>query len=116
MQRHDTRVWLINTGWSGGPYGKGQRIKLGYTRSIIDAIHNGSLTQANRQLDPVFGFETVTECPDVPGPLLQPRNTWGNPKDYDAAAAKLASLFGENFKKYEGAASAEVKGAGPVAH
>ena len=115
MQQHNSRVWLINTGWSGGPYGKGQRIKLGYTRAIIDAIHNGSLSQANRQRDPVFGFETVTECPDVPATLLQPRNTWGNLKDYDAYAAKLASLFGENFKKYEGGVSAEVKGAGPVA-
>jgi phosphoenolpyruvate carboxykinase (ATP) len=114
MQRHDTRVWLINTGWSGGPYGKGQRIKLGHTRSIIDAIHNGSLSQANRQRDPVFGFETVTECPEVPAPILRPRNTWGNPKDYDAAATKLAALFCENFKTYEDGVSAEVKSAGPA--
>jgi len=114
MQRHDTRVWLVNTGWSGGPHGKGQRIKLGYTRSIIDAIHNGSLIQANRQRDPIFGFETVTECADVPAPILQPRNTWGNPKDYDAAAAKLAALFSENFKKYEGGVGPEVKRAGPA--
>jgi phosphoenolpyruvate carboxykinase (ATP) len=114
MQQHDTRVWLINTGWSGGPYGKGQRIKLGYTRSIIDAIHNGSLIQANRQRDPIFGFDTVAECPDVPAPILQPRNTWGNTKDYDATAAKLAALFNENFKKYEGGVGAEVKSAGPA--
>jgi phosphoenolpyruvate carboxykinase (ATP) len=115
MREHDTRVWLINTGWSGGPYGKGQRIKLANTRAIIDAIHNGSLSQASRERDPVFGFETVTECPDVPSPLLRPRNTWGNTKDYDAAAAKLASLFNENFKTYEGGVSAEVKNAGPTA-
>jgi phosphoenolpyruvate carboxykinase (ATP) len=57
----------------------------------------------------------VTECPEVPGPLLRPRDTWGNPKDYDAAAAKLAALFSENFEKYEGGASAEVKSAGPAA-
>jgi len=114
MQQHNTRVWLINTGWSGGPYGKGQRIKLGHTRAIIDAIHNGSLGHAKREQDPVFGFETITECPDVPGPILRPRTTWNNPKDYDASAAKLASLFGENFKKYEGGVSAEVKAAGPV--
>src|ERR1700739_1173670 len=111
MQRHDTRVWLINTGWSGGPYGKGQRIKLCHTRSIIDAIHNGSLSQANRQRGPVFGFETVTECPEVPAPILRPRNTWGNPKDYDAAATKLAALFCENFKTYEDGVDAEVKSA-----
>jgi phosphoenolpyruvate carboxykinase (ATP) len=114
MEQHNTRVWLINTGWSGGPYGKGQRIKLGHTRAIIDAIHNNSLGQAKREQDPVFGFETVTECPDVPGPILRPRNTWNNPKDYDASAAKLASLFVDNFKKYEGGVSAEVKSAGPV--
>jgi phosphoenolpyruvate carboxykinase (ATP) len=115
MQQHDTRVWLVNTGWSGGAYGKGQRMKLAYTRGIIDAIHDGSLNRANRERDQVFGFETVVECPKVPAPILRPRNTWGNPKEYDAAAAKLASLFGENFKKYEGGVSAEVKGAGPVA-
>jgi phosphoenolpyruvate carboxykinase (ATP) len=114
MEQHNTRVWLINTGWSGGPYGKGQRIKLGHTRAIIDAIHNGSLSQAKREQDPIFGFETVTECPEVPGPILRPRNTWNNPKDYDAYAAKLAHLFGENFKKYEGGVSAEVRSAGPV--
>src|ERR1700758_59198 len=114
MQQHNTRVWLINTGWSGGPYGKGQRIKLGYTRAIIDAIHDGALSQANRQRDPVFGFETVTECPEVPAPILRPRNTWGNPKDYDAAATKLAALFCENFKTYEDGVSAEVKSAGPA--
>jgi phosphoenolpyruvate carboxykinase (ATP) len=115
MQQHDTRVWLVNTGWSGGAYGKGQRMKLAYTRAIIDAIHDGSLSRANREQDQVFGFETVVECPNVPPPILRPRNTWGNPKDYDAAAAKLASLFSENFKKYESGVSAEVKAAGPVA-
>src|SRR5215469_13916283 len=114
MQQHNTRVWLINTGWSGGPYGKGQRIKLSHTRAIIDAIHNGSLSQANREQDPVFGFDVVTECPEVPAPILRPRNTWGNLKDYDAYAAKLAGLFGENFNKYEGGVSAEVKNAGPT--
>src|SRR6201998_1187477 len=111
MQRHDTRVWLINTGWSGGPYGTGQRIKLGHTRSIIDAIHNGSLSQANRQRDPVFGFETVTECPEVPAPILRPRNTWRDPTDHDASATKLAALFCENFKTYEDGVDAEVKSA-----
>jgi phosphoenolpyruvate carboxykinase (ATP) len=114
MRQHDARVWLVNTGWSGGAYGKGQRLKLAYTRAIIDAIHNGSLSQAKRQRDPVFGFETVTECAEVPELIMRPRNTWGNPKDYDAAAAKLAALFNENFKKYEGGVSAEVKAAGPA--
>jgi phosphoenolpyruvate carboxykinase (ATP) len=89
-------------------------MKLSYTRAILDAIHNGSLSQAHREQDPIFGFDIVTECPEVPAPILRPRNTWGNLKDYDAFAAKLAGLFGENFKKYEGGVSAEVKAAGPA--
>jgi phosphoenolpyruvate carboxykinase (ATP) len=114
MQRKDSRVWLINTGWSGGPYGKGNRIKLGYTRAIIDAIHDGTLSRAKRQRDQIFGFETVVECSGVPAQLLRPRDTWSDVKAYDASAAKLAGLFCENFKAYEGGASAEVKSAGPV--
>jgi phosphoenolpyruvate carboxykinase (ATP) len=114
MQRQDSRVWLINTGWSGGPYGKGKRIKLGYTRAIIDAIHDGTLSRAKRQRDQVFGFETVVECSGVPTEVLRPRDTWSDMKAYDASAAKLAGLFCENFKAYEGGASAEVKSAGPA--
>ena len=114
MQRHSTRVWLVNTGWIGGAYGTGERIKLGYTRAIIDAIHNGVLPQTKRQRDSVFGFEVVAECPGVPSQLLVPRETWGDRGAYDAGAAKLANLFRENFEAYEGGVSVEVKGAEPV--
>ena len=114
MQRHNTRVWLVNTGWIGGAYGTGKRIKLSYTRAIIDAIHDGALPQTKRQRDPVFGFEMVAECPGVPPELLLPRETWRDPAAYDAGAAKLATLFRENFKAYEGGASIEVKGAEPA--
>jgi phosphoenolpyruvate carboxykinase (ATP) len=114
MQRYNTRVWLVNTGWSGGSYGTGQRIKLSYTRAIIDAIHSGVLAKTKRLNDPFFGFEIVSECPGVPTGVLLPREAWGNPKDYQAAAAKLASLFRENFKAYEDGVSADVKGAGPA--
>ena len=114
MQRHNARVWLVNTGWSGGAYGTGKRIKLGYTRAIIDAIHDGALAEAKRQRDPVFGFDVVTECPGVPPELLRPREAWTDRGAYEAAAAKLAALFRENFKAYQGAVSDEVKGAGPV--
>src|ERR1700746_3262864 len=114
MKQHKTRVWLINTGWIGGAYGTGKRIKLGYARAIIDAIHVGALAQTKRQRDPVFGFEVVAECPGVPPQLLLPRETWRNPAAYDAGAAKLATLFRENFKAYEGGASIEVKGAEPA--
>ena len=88
MQRHDTRVWLVNTGWSGGAYGKGQRIKLGYTRAIIDAIHYGALAEAKRQRDPVFGFDIVTECPGVPSGILLPREAWSNAKTYQTSASE----------------------------
>ena len=114
MQRHSTRVWLVNTGWTGGPYGTGKRIKLGYTRAIIDAIHDGTLTATKRQRDPVFGFEVVAECPGVPPQLLVPRETWGDAGAYDTGAAKLAALFRENFKAYESGVSVEVKGAEPA--
>jgi phosphoenolpyruvate carboxykinase (ATP) len=114
MQQHNTRAWLVNTGWSGGPYGTGKRIKLGYTRGIIDAIHDGVLAQAKRQRDPVFGFEVVVQCPGVPPELLLPRETWEDAGAYDTSAAKLAALFRENFRTYEGGVSAEVKGAGPA--
>jgi len=114
MRQHDTRVWLINTGWSAGPYGTGQRIKLSHTRAIIDAIHDGALSQAKRERDPVFGFEVVAECPGVPSQILRPRGTWADAGNYDAYAAKLANLFRENFKTYEDGASVEVKAAGPT--
>jgi phosphoenolpyruvate carboxykinase (ATP) len=113
MKQHNSRVWLVNTGWSGGGYGMGKRIKLAYTRAIIDAIHSGALADAKVERDLVFGFDTVVECPNVPAELLNPRGTWADSGAYDAAAKKLAGLFVENFKKYESGASAEVRGVSP---
>lgn len=115
MKQHNSRVWLVNTGWSGGGHGVGKRIKLAYTRAIIDAIHSGALADAKVQRDPVFGFDTVVECPNVPAELLSPRGTWADGGAYDAAAKKLAGLFVENFKKYEAGASTEVRSASPKA-
>jgi phosphoenolpyruvate carboxykinase (ATP) len=115
MRQHHARVWLVNTGWTAGPYGVGQRIKLAYTRAILDAIHSGKLADAAKQREPRFGFEVVTACPGVPGEMLNPRGTWKDPADYDAAAQKLAGLFQENFRQYESGASTEIKAAGPVA-
>jgi phosphoenolpyruvate carboxykinase (ATP) len=114
MRQHNARVWLINTGWSGGAYGVGQRIKLAHTRAILDAIHGGALAGGKVQRDPVFGFEVVTSCPGVPSEILSPRETWADKSSYDAAARKLAGLFIENFKKYENAASTEVRAASPA--
>jgi phosphoenolpyruvate carboxykinase (ATP) len=102
IRRHKTRVWLVNTGWSGGAYGVGKRIKLAHTRAIIDAIHNGALAKVRRQPDPVFGFELVPECAGVPSEVMVPRNAWADKAAYDSAAKKLFQLFQGNFKKYEG--------------
>jgi phosphoenolpyruvate carboxykinase (ATP) len=113
MRQHQSRVWLVNTGWGGGGFGRGQRITLAHTRAIIDAIHSGRLIEAKRQEHPVFGFEVVTECPNVPSEILWPRNTWQEPAEYDAAAKKLAALFVENFKKYEAGVNPEVRTASP---
>jgi phosphoenolpyruvate carboxykinase (ATP) len=113
MHRHRSNVWLVNTGWSGGGYGVGLRMKLSVTRSIVDAIHSGVLVHAPVERDPVFGFDVVTQCPGVPADVLLPRNTWTNRGEYDATARKLAGLFRDNFRKYENFAKAEVKEAGP---
>lgn len=115
MKQHKARVWLINTGWSGGGHGVGKRIKLAHTRAIVDAIHGGGLAGAKTQRHPVFGFEAITTCPNVPSEILWPRDTWGDKAAYDTAAKKLAGLFTDNFKKYEGGASAEVRAAAPSA-
>jgi phosphoenolpyruvate carboxykinase (ATP) len=113
LAKHHVNVWLINTGWSGGSYGVGSRIKLKFTRAIIDAIHEGTLAGASTQPDPVFGIHIVTQVPNVPAEILVPEQTWADKKAFAATAAKLAGLFIENFKKFESGATAEVKSAGP---
>jgi phosphoenolpyruvate carboxykinase (ATP) len=113
LKKHDAQTWLVNTGWSGGAYGTGSRIKLKYTRAIIDAIHSGALAAAPTQIDPVFGLAVPTSCPDVPAEMLLPRNTWSDKAAYDDKARKVATLFRDNFKKYESQASAEVRAGGP---
>jgi phosphoenolpyruvate carboxykinase (ATP) len=113
LNEHKANAWLVNTGWSGGGYGQGSRMKLSITRTLIDAIHAGTLAKQSTVTDPVFGLQVVNECPGVPREILQPRNTWSDKAAYDAAARKLASLFLNNFKQYEGGASAEIRNAGP---
>ncbi len=114
MKHNKVNVWLVNTGWSGGSYGTGSRMKLAYTRSIMDAIHAGKLASAPTQKDPIFGLNVVTACPEVPSESLLPRNTWKDPASYDATIKKLAGLFIKNFEQFAGGASAEVRAAGPV--
>lgn len=113
IRKQNADVWLINTGWSGGTYGVGSRMKLKFTRRMVDAVHSGELAGAETVTDPVFGLAVPTSCPGVPTELLVPRNTWANATEYDATAQKLASLFIQNFKTYEGGASEAVRQAGP---
>jgi len=113
MQRHGTHAWLVNTGWTGGPYGAGQRMKLSHTRAILDAIHNGTLANQPTETDPIFGFAVPTQCPSCPKDVLLPRKTWSRAADYDAKATKLAKLFQDNFGKYAAGCSAEIAAAGP---
>lgn len=115
MKKYNTNVWLINTGWAGGAYGVGSRIKLKYSRAIIDAINNGELKNAPTQTDPVFGFEIVTKCPNVPDEILLPRNAWADKAAYDKQAKKLAQMFNDNFVQFADGAGDEVKAAAPKA-
>jgi phosphoenolpyruvate carboxykinase (ATP) len=113
MKEHKVNVWLINTGWSGGSHGIGSRIKLKFTRAIIDDIHAGTLASAPTQPDPIFGIHVVTEVPHVPADMLIPEKVWADKEAFAATAKKLAGLFIANFKKFEDGAASEVKAAGP---
>jgi phosphoenolpyruvate carboxykinase (ATP) len=113
MSRHGTSAWLVNTGWTGGPYGVGSRIKLKYTRAIIDAIHKGLLDDVAYITDPNFGLAVPTICTFVPDELLIPRNTWSDGEAYDKQAQKLANLFTKNFEKYKEGSSQAIINAGP---
>ncbi|MCG5535709.1 phosphoenolpyruvate carboxykinase (ATP) [Ectothiorhodospira mobilis] len=113
IRRHDVQVWLVNTGWSGGPYGVGRRMPIAHTRAIIDAIHGGDLASAPTVEDPVFGVQVPTRCPGVPEETLIPANTWSDAAAYRETAARLARLFHENFEAYADQASPEVLAAAP---
>jgi phosphoenolpyruvate carboxykinase (ATP) len=113
LRQHKAKVWLVNTGWSGGGYGTGERMKLKITRAIVNAIHAGQLANVKTQTDPVFGFDVPTSCPGVPAEILKPRNTWKDTDAYDAKAIHLAGLFRENFKRFAGDVGPEVLAAGP---
>ncbi len=114
MNEHETRVWLINTGWTGGSYGTGTRMKLKYTRAMITAALNGELDAVDYQDHPVFGVAVPQSCPNVPADILNPQDTWQDKDDYEATAQKLAGLFRDNFGKYEAFANDEIRAGGPV--
>ena len=113
IRSHRVKVWLINTGWSGGSYGTGSRIKLSFTRAMLDAIYSGSLEKVQTVIDPVFGLEVIVNCPNVPSELLVPRESWTDKNAFDQTASKLANLFKENFKQYENEVTDSVRLAGP---
>ena len=112
LRKHESKVWLINTGWSGGPYGTGKRIDLEYTRAIVNAALAGELDKVKTQTDPIFGLAIPTEIRGVPAKVLNPRETWPDPAAYDAQAKRLAGMFRENFDKF-GSVDAATKNAGP---
>ena len=115
MKKHNVNVWMINTGWSGGPYGVGSRMKLPYTRAMITAALEGKLDNVTFEAHPVFGMMMPKECPGVPAEVLNPRNTWADATAYDAKAKELAGLFIKNFEKYASGVEAEVLAAAPKA-
>ena len=113
MNEHNVNVWMINTGWSGGAYGTGSRMKLSYTRAMITAALEGKLDNVSFEAHPVFGMMMPTECPQVPTEILNPRNTWADKDAYDVMAKNLASQFIKNFEKYASGANAEILSAAP---
>ena len=101
IEKYNTKVYLVNTGWSGGPYGVGSRMKLKYTRAMITAALNGTFDNAEYKHDEIFNVDVPQSCPDVPAEIMNPRDTWADKAAYDEAAKKLARMFQENFaKKY----------------
>ena len=113
LRGSDVKVWLVNTGWSGGAYGVGERIKLSYTRALISAALKGDLDDVEYDRLPVFGLEFPSSCPNVPSEILNPRDTWNDKGAYDAKANDLAGAFIKNFQQYSDAASEEIKNAAP---
>ena len=110
---HQVDCWLINTGWSGGAFGEGERMEIAYTRAIVDGVLSGHLTDVATKTDLVFGFEVPVSCEGVPSEGLQPRNTWKDGQAYDAQAKKLAAMFLENFKQFGDSIDPEIIAAGP---
>lgn len=115
MKDANVKVWLINTGWTGGPYGVGSRMKLKYTRAMITAALNGELDDVAYENHEVFGIAKPQTCPNVPSEILNPRNTWEDPEQYDKKAVELAQKFKDNFAKFEEFANAEIMAGAPLA-
>ena len=113
LRRHSAQCWLVNTGWTGGPFGVGQRMSLPHTRAMVNAVLDGRLARVEFVQERSFGFYVPTSCPDVPHEILNPRNVWKDPSGYDLQAAMLAGKFRENFTKFD--VPDEIRNAGPKA-
>jgi phosphoenolpyruvate carboxykinase (ATP) len=114
LAAQDAQVWLVNTGWTGGPYGSGERMNIAHTRSTVRAALDGRLASVPTRTDPTFGFEVPLECPDVPARILDPRRTWADTGAYDRQAQRLASMFAANFAAYADGVADDVRAAGPI--
>jgi phosphoenolpyruvate carboxykinase (ATP) len=113
IKDHKASAWLVNTGWTGGAHGVGSRIKLKYTRAMIDAIHHHEFDNVSFIKDEEFGFQIPQSCPGVPSEVLIPKNTWKDKGKYDEVKKKLISLFNANFEKFEANVNKEIVEAGP---
>jgi phosphoenolpyruvate carboxykinase (ATP) len=113
LERYGVRAWLVNTGWTGGPYGTGERMNIDHTRSMVRAALNGELDDVPMAIDPIFGVGVPSTCPDVPSEFLQPRSTWQDKAAYDLQARKLAPMFAENFEGFADGVPPAVREAGP---
>jgi phosphoenolpyruvate carboxykinase (ATP) len=112
IDQHKSQVWLVNTGWSGGAYGVGKRMKLSHTRAMVHAALSGALDGTKTRTDPVFGLAVPQAIPNVPAEILDPRGTWSDGAAYDVQAKKLAEMFRKNFEKF-GSVAAKIRDAGP---
>jgi phosphoenolpyruvate carboxykinase (ATP) len=115
VRKFGVRVWLVNTGWSGGSFGTGSRMPLRFTRAVIDGIHSGTLASAPIVRDAIMGLDVVSACPGVPQEMLQPALSWRDSTAYESTARKLAERFRRNFEKYADAVDPEIVAAGPPA-
>ena len=113
IRQHGAQCWLVNTGWTGGPYGEGRRMPIAYSRAVIDAILSGGLDDVSTLPDPIFGVQVPQSCPGVAAEVLNPRSTWADPQRYDDQARKLAGMFSANFAQFAGAVPVDVRDAGP---
>jgi phosphoenolpyruvate carboxykinase (ATP) len=115
IRKHDATCWLVNTGWSGGGYGTGARVKIAYSRAMVNAALEGKLDKVKYTKDPIFGLDVPAEVPGVPADILIPRNTWADKAAYDKKAHELVALFEKNFEQFAQYVPAEVKAAGMTA-